>query len=234
MLQSDLQAALIAVNAQFIHTGLGVRSVAAYLREHSDFKVSAMEFTINNPEQEVLSALYANKADVYLFSCYIWNIAFILRIVRNLRQLLPGVQIGLGGPQVSYLAKTVLDAEPAVDFILTGEGEETVCELISLLQEGASLQACQGVVYRSGAQVIANPARPPMALDALAFAYPDLDALEHRIVYYESMRGCPFACSYCSSSIERGVRKRSLPLVFADLSVFLQHRVSGQICGPYL
>lgn len=39
------------------------------------------------------------------------------------------------------------------------------------------------------------------------------------------MRGCPFTCGYCSSSIERGVRKRSLPLVFADLAVFLEHRV---------
>ncbi|MEA4998769.1 MAG: B12-binding domain-containing radical SAM protein [Candidatus Limiplasma sp.] len=226
MQRPDFQTALVAVNAQYIHTGLGVRSIAAYVRRATAYQIDVMEFTINNPEQDVLAALYARRADAYLFSCYLWNIEFILRTVRNLRLLYPEAHIGLGGPQVSYLAKTVLDAEPAVDFILTGEGEETVCELISLLQEGASLQACQGVVYRSGAQVIANPARPPMALDALAFAYPDLDALEHRIVYYESMRGCPFACSYCSSSIERGVRKRSLPLVFADLSVFLQHRVA--------
>jgi hypothetical protein len=64
-----------------------------------------------------------------------------------------------------------------------------------------------------------------MDLDKLAFAYPDLRELGDRALYYESMRGCPFACSYCTSSIERGVRKRNLDLVFVDLAVFLYHKV---------
>ena len=226
MQQQDNRTALVAVNAQYIHTGLGVRSIAAYVRRETNYPLEVMEFTINNPEQEVLAALYECKADTYLFSCYIWNIEFILRVLRNLRKLRPDAQIGLGGPQVSYQGEALLDAEPAVDFVVAGEGEETVRQLIGLLRAGAPLQACDGLVYRQNGLVIATPARKSLPMDTLPFAYPDLDTLHHRIVYYESMRGCPFSCSYCSSSIERGVRKRSLPLVFADLSVFLQHGVA--------
>ena len=226
MQQRDHTTALVAVNAQYIHTGLGVRSIAAYVRRETGNPIQVLEFTINNLEQDVLAALYESKADTYLFSCYIWNIESILRIVGNLRQLLPDAHIGLGGPQVSYQAKTLLAAEPAVDFIVVGEGEETVCQLIGLLRANAPLAECLGIVYREGEHIIATRTREPLCLDALAFAYPDLDSLQHRIVYYESMRGCPFSCSYCSSSIEHGVRKRSLPLVFADLAVFLAQRVA--------
>ena len=218
--------ALVAVNAQYIHTGLSVRSIAAYVRQQTDFPVEVMEFTINNHEQDMLAALYASQASTYLFSCYIWNIELILRIIRNLRQLLPDAHIGVGGPQVSYQAQALLASEPEVDFVIVGEGEETVRQLIGLLGADAPLRDCPGLVCRDGAQVVATPKRPSLSMDALPFAYPDLEALQHRIVYYESMRGCPFACSYCSSSIERGVRKRSLPLVFADLMQFLKQRVA--------
>ncbi len=226
MHQRDYKTVLVAVNAQYIHTGLGVRSIAAYVRQETGCSIPLLEFTINNTEKDVLAALYECKADAYLFSCYIWNIEFILRVVRNLRQLRPDASIGLGGPQVSYQANEILRTESAVDFIVIGEGEATVCQLLGLLSAGASLQECLGIVYREDGHVIATPARQPLSLDTLAFAYPDLQELQHRIVYYESMRGCPFSCSYCSSSIERGVRKRSLSLVFADLSVFLQRQVS--------
>lgn len=218
-------AALVAINAQYIHTGLGVRSIAAYVRRETDFPLSVMEFTINNHEEDVLAALYQSGADVYLFSCYIWNIEMVLRLARDLRQLCPGACIGLGGPQVRCNAEAVLLGEPAIDLIMTGEGEETVCSLLRLLKEGKPLAECNDIAYRDQGRVVQTPASAPMPMDALAFAYPDIGALANRVLYYESMRGCPFACSYCASSIEHGVRRRSLPLVFDDLSIFLKHRV---------
>ena len=69
MQRPDFQTALVAVNAQYIHTGLGVRSIAAYVRRATAYQIDVMEFTINNPEQDVLAALYARRADAYLFSC---------------------------------------------------------------------------------------------------------------------------------------------------------------------
>ena len=219
------QTALVAVNAQYIHTSLSVRSIVAYVRHATDYPVDVMEFTINLPEQDVLAALYEKQADHYLFSCYIWNIEFVLRVVRNLRQLLPQALIGLGGPQVSYQGEALLRSVPEVDLIVAGEGEETVCQLLGILNGNAPLNECPGLWYREGKRVVSTPARRPLPMDSLPFAYPDLESLHNRILYYESMRGCPFACSYCSSSIEHGVRKRSLSLVFEDLSVFLAHRV---------
>jgi len=49
--------------------------------------------------------------------------------------------------------------------------------------------------------------------------------MEHRILYYESSRGCPYSCSYCLSSVDKTVRFRSLELVKKELSFFLDNRV---------
>lgn len=226
MKKRRLRAVLVAVNAQYIHTGLGVRTIAAYVHQETDFDVKILECTINNHMPTVLEQLYACQADVYLFSCYIWNIDMVLRLVRDLRLLCPDVKIGLGGPQVSYHGEAYIREEPDVDFVLVGEGEETVCQLLALLEADGSLKECYGLIYKDGNEVWMTSGRSLLDVDNLAFAYPDIEMLQNKIVYYESMRGCPYSCSYCISSIDRRVRKRSLQLVFADLKVFLLHKVA--------
>lgn len=219
------QTTLVALNAQYIHTGLGVRTIAAYVRGKTSLPLNVLEYTINNHHSDVLQGLYKAQADMYLFSCYLWNIEMVLRLARDLRQLRPGIMIGLGGPQVTYQAEAYLQQNPAVDFVLRGEGEDTVLRLMELLSSKEALCGCPGITYRNKHAICATTPRPQISMDEMGFAYPDIADLPHRIIYYESIRGCPFACSYCTSSIERGVRKRSLSLVFDDLSVFLAHRV---------
>ena len=62
-------------------------------------------------------------------------------------------------------------------------------------------------------------------LSEVPFVYDHIEDFEHKIIYYESSRGCPFGCSYCLSSVSRSVRFRSLPLVFAELQIFLDAKV---------
>lgn len=57
------------------------------------------------------------------------------------------------------------------------------------------------------------------------YAFMDMKELEHRIIYYESSRGCPFSCAYCLSSIDKKLRFRSLDLVLPELEWFLQAKV---------
>ena len=219
--KKDFKTTLVAINAKYIHTGLGVRSIYAYVQRETDFEVEFLELTINQHEQAVLESLYERHSAVYLFSCYIWNIEMVERLVGNLRQLRPDAKIGLGGPQVGYRGEQYLATHLEVDFIILGEGEKTVCRLLPLLQEEKSLASCGGIVYREEKSIRVTPGEASMEMDALAFAYPDIGELQHKIIYYESMRGCPFSCSYCLSSVEKGVRKRSLSLVFEDLEKFL-------------
>ena len=75
-----------------------------------------------------------------------------------------------------------------------------------------SFSAIDGISFRGeDGEIIETPDREPLALDRIPFYYKDIppEQMEHRIVYYESSRGCPFSCAYCLSSVEKGLRFRS-------------------------
>ncbi|WP_406677549.1 B12-binding domain-containing radical SAM protein [Moorella sp. ACPs] len=84
-----------------------------------------------------------------------------------------------------------------------------------------------GLAWRRGGEIVVNPPAPlPRNLDAIPFPYQeDLDAagndFRQRTVYYETSRGCPFACGFCLSSTTEGLRYFSLERVRDDLERLL-------------
>lgn len=74
-------------------------------------------------------------------------------------------------------------------------------------------------------QIIENPWRPAMDMNLLPFVCDGAEDLSHRIIYYESSRGCPFSCSYCLSSVDKHLRFRDMEMVKRELRFFLDRRV---------
>lgn len=219
---------LTAINAKYIHSNLAVYSLRANAGKYMA-QVELAEFTINHRREEILQGIFRKKPDMVGFSCYIWNIEFVLDVAENLKKILPGVKILLGGPEVSYDAVQRLERHKYVDMIIAGEGEKTFRELLEWYCEGRpqkELENICGLCYREEqGKICMTPAREPARMDELCFPYRDLEDMENRIIYYETIRGCPFSCSYCLSSVEKSVRMRSLPLVFEELDFFLKHHV---------
>lgn len=93
------------------------------------------------------------------------------------------------------------------------------------LQENL-LEKIDGISYRrADGSVAIHPLRSLLPMDELPFCYANLQDFEHRIIYYESSRGCPFSCSYCLSSVDKKLRFRSLPLVYRELQFFIDAKV---------
>lgn len=227
---------LAAINAKYIHSNLGIYSIKKYadvnlgklLSAPREYSVEIGEYTINHQTEDIFQDIYRQRPDVVGFSCYIWNILYVLEIVRDLKKVLPDVKIWLGGPEVSYRAEELLRREPEVDGIMVGEGEGTFCRLAAGYLEAAEeiFRGIPGLVFRTSAgEIVAAPPAPLIDLSDIPFPYGDLSGLEHRIIYYESSRGCPFSCSYCLSSIDKTVRFRDLNLVREELAFFLERRV---------
>jgi len=114
----------------------------------------------------------------------------------------------LGGPHVTFTAKETLSNYPYVDFVVRGEGEFTMLELVESLKKREEPKSVLGLSYRSKSGVIKeNPPRPPiMDLDALPIpAYHLLPMSKYtfqglRFATMVTSRGCPFQCVFCSSS----------------------------------
>jgi len=219
-----MKAVLIAIDAKYIHSNPAVRSIAAYARAHSAGRagVEIAEFTINQRDDYILARLFELQADIYLFSCYIWNIELVRQLAPELRKVWPQAAIWAGGPEVTFHAGAFLACNPAFTLVVRGEGEVTVARLLA----GEEPALLDGVTTRlENGEIISSPDAEPPDLDQLPFPYEDLTALAPRLIYYESSRGCPFSCGYCLSSVAGGVRFRDLALVRNDLRRLLNARV---------
>ncbi len=223
-----MKTVLVAINAKYIHSNLAVYSLRSYARTFG-YEPELLEFTINQQKDQILKGIYESKPDLLCFSCYIWNLSYVEEIMEDIKKILPEVTIWSGGPEVSYDAPKFLKRHPEVDGIMCAEGEKTLTELIRYYEseksQGKSLDEIDGIVYQENGTIHQTPLRDIMNMDDLVFPYEDLKDFEHKIIYYESSRGCPFSCSYCLSSIDKKLRFRSFSLVEKELEFFLANKV---------
>ena len=221
---------LIAVNAKYIHSNLAVYCLRSYAAKLG-IRTELVEYTINHRQEDILEDIYRRKPDVAAFSCYIWNLEYVRELIADLHKILPDTEIWAGGPEVSYDTEEFLRSMPQMRGVMKGEGEKTFARLAKLYIEYGKdafshLDGCRGIVWRDEKNKLRdNGAAELMTLDEVPFVYEDLTPFDHRILYYESSRGCPFSCSYCLSSIDKRVRFRSMELVERELQFFLDHQV---------
>ncbi len=208
------------------NTNLALRYLKTYTEQHWQGapEIILLEWTINDQVLPIVQRLYRQNADIYAFSCYIWNIGLVLRICSQLKKVCPNAVIILGGPEATFDAALRLEKENSVDLIIRGEGEASFLLLLEALNAPAAMPALHnipGLVWRDPLTglIQINPDGP--LLDASEWVFPystaDLAELKNRIIYYETSRGCPFRCSYCLSALDRTVRHRPLPQVFFEL-----------------
>lgn len=213
---------LVAVNAKYIHSNPAVYSLKRFAGEYTD-AVEIAEYTINNRMEDILEDIYRRKPDAIGFSCYIWNIGMVEKLMGELHKLLPQLPVFLGGPEVTYDADKLLRKYPYLTGIFIGEGEATFAQVVKyyVKKSPESLEDIPGLMLRSGM----TPERKPLNLTDVPFLYDDMAPFTNRIIYYETQRGCPFRCSYCLSSIDKTVRFRDIEVVKKELAFFLEKKV---------
>ena len=217
---------LAAINAKYIHSNLAVYSLRAYAQQYKD-EIQIAEYTINQQIDDILMDLYKKKPDVLCFSCYIWNLSYVEELIRELGKIFPSVPIWVGGPEVSYDTKDVLERLPEVTGVIFGEGEKTFLEVVEYYHgKDMQLSEIKGIAYRGEeGEFLQNSWREVMDLSEVPFVYHDMADFKNKIIYYESSRGCPFSCSYCLSSIDKCLRFRKLELVEKELQFFIDEEV---------
>jgi anaerobic magnesium-protoporphyrin IX monomethyl ester cyclase len=213
-----MKVVVSTLNAKYIHTSLALRYLKSFCQK--DYNVEISEYTIKDPVMNIVGDLYSRKPSVLGFSCYIWNIEETIQVISMIKKIMPELIIVLGGPEVSYDTEYWMQRVPEVDFIVMGEGEETLHHLLQEIEGTRKYHFVYGVAYRKGDQVILNPGRPKLNLNDIPSPYrfeEDVPQLANRVVYFETSRGCPFSCQFCLSSIEVGVRYFDMERTKADI-----------------
>jgi anaerobic magnesium-protoporphyrin IX monomethyl ester cyclase len=160
------------------------------------------------------------------------------RAARDIRTVLPAVFIVAGGPYPIAKQEGCLADAPAVDAVVTGEGELTMVEMLDRLAQGTGFEGVLGVAYRQGSEICKSDQRPLITdLDSLPF--PARDLLEEAgkyipppatyrrkpVAVIQTSRGCNRRCIYCfqmDKGRASGIRYRSIGNVIEEIELCLR------------
>jgi anaerobic magnesium-protoporphyrin IX monomethyl ester cyclase len=225
---------LATLHSKYSHASLALPCLAACCAGIQGTEVTIREWTVNELREQILKQIMAEQADLVAFSCYIWNIEKSLQIVSDIKKISPRTLVVLGGPEVSFGIFELMHGNPAVDFVVKGEGEAVFQRLLEALVIGNlpehSFTGVNNLFFREGDDIVSGPFDTGhLQLDTIPSPFEaGLVDLTKPLVYYETSRGCPFSCAFCLSSVEGTVRFFSMERIQRDL-LFLMNRNVSQI-----
>lgn len=222
--------------------GLLRRSFKRIIRAISGFSYFAKRWSsyydrvndLGNPIWDDLrTVLRVTRPKIVGISASVITIPSAAVVARIVREELPEAKVVVGGPAATTCTDELIRNE-AVDFLVLGEGEETVGELAAFsLDRGERplrLEDIHGLMYRQGTEVVTTQPRSLIAdLDTIPF--PDREAMfalgedgEFRTIHSNAdilaSRGCPYPCRFCCAFVAWGTRKtrfRSADNILAEL-----------------
>ncbi|NOQ71804.1 MAG: radical SAM protein [Crocinitomix sp.] len=212
---------------------LGILYLSSYINERGlEHKVLDTTFSSEIAwKQEVLES----KPKVIAFYVNLMTKVKIIQLIQFIRAeaTLAATKIVLGGPDITYNKENYLKA--GADFLIIGEGEETIFELTTAILANTSTSEITGLVYMDGEEVKTNPPRQKMKeLDELPLpnraAFPIERYLEtwktahgKSALNVSTQRGCPYTCKWCSTAVYgQSYRRRSPEKVVEELSVLME------------
>ncbi len=230
---------------------LGIASLAAYIRDLVDVRlldclvegywqrvsVNYDVMRVGLDYAETVDRIREYGPDMVGLSCiFSSQMACVRELSRRIKALDRDMVVVTGGTHPSFLAETVLASEPALDYIVLGEGELGLRAIIEALNTGASVESIDGLAFRKNGDVVVNPRTTYIDdLDMLPFPARDLLPMEKYFAIKQPMglhwrkirntpivssRGCPYKCAFCSSHLHWGscFRKRSPENVLDEIA----------------
>ena len=193
-----MKVLICCLNSKYIHASLApwclLSGVKAFAKNDYDIKV--LESTINANLHDFAQKIISENPQVISFSCYIWNITQTLEICKEIKEKLD-CKIILGGPEVAYRPKDVLEKYDYIDFVLSGEGEWNFPLLLDNIN--GDLITVDGLTYRKKNEIITISEKEYNETPPSPYSDDFYNNLKGRIAYIETSRGCPYRCAFCLS-----------------------------------
>ncbi len=196
------------------HIGLGY--LTSYLRSKNcpimvlDAKLEKISVL------DTLEKISSIKPDIVGLTAYTQEIVHVAHLAKEIKDKLPRTYIVIGGIHATVLPLKTLQEFSSFDFIIFGEGEITLYELVEALRKNEPLDGIKGLGFRRKGQIHINERREwNLELDKLPF--PAWDLFPRAELYpIITSRGCPFKCIFCTRPYGNKVRGRSPENVVAE------------------
>ncbi len=190
--------------------------------------VSFHDYYVDNSADFIAQDICKNIPDMIGFSTYLWNRHIVLEICRIIKGKFPAVILFAGGAEATAFPLKLLDCAP-FDFIIKGEGEIVLTEVMNRLLNSDTLENIPGVFLKGAKQNLGKDQQPVMDINSLHSPYltGTIDPCRYSGLLWELSRGCPFKCGFCFESRGvAGVRQVSLDRIRKELELFEEKKVN--------
>ena len=193
---------------------LGLAFLAAAL-EAAGVEVKLLDFVVFPYTKSSLETVLKEFAPRFVgMTAVTMTFDHAIQIIQDVKQIDADILTVMGGPHVTFCAKTTMEAFPELDFIVLGEGEATIVELAEASGKKCAWNKIKGIVFRDGADIVHTDVRKPVAnLDSLPLpARHQVPLGRYRAlgmpISMTTSRGCPFKCIFCVGRKMVGSRVR--------------------------
>ncbi|PWB49679.1 MAG: B12-binding domain-containing radical SAM protein [Candidatus Methanoperedenaceae archaeon] len=198
---------------------LGIASIAAYLKSKGfDAELLDMQALLMD-EHELANKLLEIRPDVVGITAMTTTFPSALRASKITRKALPDAKVVLGGVHPTIEPGTTLESR-YVDFVVRGEGEVVMEQLMTELEKGGNISQIEGLSYKHNGEVILKSKSPLVDINSLPMpdygSFPVNEYIKHnqslrdiRCISVLATRGCPYPCSFCAVKETMGVRWRA-------------------------
>lgn len=198
---------------------LGLLYLSSWLKQH-DYHPEVIDSTFMDTVAW-LEKIRQCKPDVIACYANLMTKVKLIELVQKVREMLPNCVLVAGGPDVTYNAENYLDA--GFDAIISGEGEQSLLELVQAVEAGKSYDEIMGISFLYEGRVQQNPEREKLR-DLKFLPFPDRGAIPFetyldtwqknhglRTANISTQRGCPYTCKWCSTAVYGQSYRRNSP-----------------------
>jgi len=185
---------------------LSIASLASSLR-NQNYEVEVIDFNLKWEKSidEMVSEARRKKYDIVGLTCWGNMAPFCIEFSRKLKEKDPSIKIVLGGALATFMAEDLLRLG-STDFVVKGEGENTIVDLVEQIETDGDPSKVEGIAYRQADRVFSTAARAPANLDDLPFPawdlFEDLDTYQKyqsdKQLPLQASKGCVYDCIFCS------------------------------------
>jgi radical SAM superfamily enzyme YgiQ (UPF0313 family) len=210
----------------------------SYLRANSDAEVTFLDACAEDfNEVDFYNYVIKLKPDLLLMEVSTAGYPLVVRLIQQIKELMPELKVAMGGYQLSGYGPQILKNDSVIDFVIIGELELTIAELVNKNLDPTGVQS---VMWRNGYTVVTNPIRP---VDNEISKYPFPERQEHLIkkyhdfvlkgkplIYMITSRACPVGCRFCYTTTfyRNPVHRARTPENIAEEMIYVKEKFKAK------
>ena len=226
----SLRLTLTGLASQYIHMPLAPFCLKKAVEDAAlPVDVTICDLNINDTQEDLLARVMATEPDMLGISLYIWNRDCAGKLIRRVKALRPEMIVIVGGPEATFSVDETFREMP-VDYLLRGAGEESLPALLRVIAEGGDPADVPGCCFPTADGLHTTIPAPAPAPRSDLYDETWHTALNGRMAYVETSRGCPFQCAFCLSGNKEAPDARTVQFMPVDEALALLIRIGNSGC----